>query len=218
VNTHMVVSLHPRIPGRAGQEGSQLEQIIDWSNAHIETNGVCALVWDKALLRVWDRMSRSQPEQDGRPIAKASRQRLDTPDAHVRTLIISRSLEFDPTPYISFTDSPRNSCPSSEAARSSRAAISSQSTHKVASSVIFPLYILLKRCNIMTSAPRTAQIIIRIIICACGEPRQKRILAHASELILQHPAVLLQNPTQHRLVVQLAASLRNMSLGARGVR
>ncbi len=75
--------------------------------SHIDPNSVYALVWDKALLRVWDGMSGSQPKQDRRMVASATRQRLDTRDARVRALADHLDHKVrTPTPYISFTDSP----------------------------------------------------------------------------------------------------------------
>ncbi|KAK1047492.1 hypothetical protein LTR74_017738, partial [Friedmanniomyces endolithicus] len=89
------------------QKEQDKQDKLDKKEAKKDPNGVCALVWDKALLRVWDRMSRSQPKQDDRTIARASRQRLDTRNARVRALIVYLDQNnATPTPFISFADSP----------------------------------------------------------------------------------------------------------------
>jgi hypothetical protein len=64
-------------------------------------------LWDRPLLRVWDCMSGSRPQEDGRMLARASRMDLSTWQARETTLKIHADhKKWEPTPYISFTDSP----------------------------------------------------------------------------------------------------------------
>jgi hypothetical protein len=64
-------------------------------------------LWDKPILRIYDYMSGSRPEEDRRMLARASRMNLSTQHARRTTLKIHADhKKWEPTPYISFTDSP----------------------------------------------------------------------------------------------------------------
>lgn len=64
---------------------------------------------DKPLLRTWDQLSGSQPSERGIiMLSRSPRERLDTSEARKKFLAIHADhKKWDPTPFISFTQSPR---------------------------------------------------------------------------------------------------------------
>ena len=63
-------------------------------------------LFGEPFLRVWDRFSGSQPDDNGCMESRSSRQRLDTRTSRKKSLAIHADYEiWKPTPYISFTTS-----------------------------------------------------------------------------------------------------------------
>ncbi|KAL3471584.1 hypothetical protein BJX99DRAFT_263084 [Aspergillus californicus] len=63
---------------------------------------------DLPLLRTWDRVSGSQPAENGRMLSRLPRERLDTSSARKTSLATHADHGiWEPTPFISFTQSPQ---------------------------------------------------------------------------------------------------------------
>lgn len=82
-----------------------------WASAlrHLFPGSVLDELWDSPLLRTYDQMSGSQPDDAGRMLARDPRCRLDRDEARAKTLAKHANHKIrEDTPYISFTNSPQS--------------------------------------------------------------------------------------------------------------
>lgn len=88
--------LYPESKATLGTE----EQLHSWSTGRFQ-------IFDTPLLRIWDRCSGSQPDENGCMTSRAPDQRLATIESRKTSLATHLDHKvWTPTPYISFTISP----------------------------------------------------------------------------------------------------------------